>query len=142
MLSVVDSPTTALALTTSAAPPPSKTVGSIDKKASKPLIAKKSYMQASKSNILSNIEDVLQVKEAFPSLSADEVRKMLKVKNSGKGIKKLRVNMTTREPSRREVIIPMTKSNAELIINSVHIHISNVNKCLKNSKSDVIADFI
>ena len=59
MLSVVDSPTTALALTTSAAPPPSKTVGSIDKKASKPLIAKKSYMQASKSNILSNIEDVL-----------------------------------------------------------------------------------
>ena len=70
------------------------------------------------------------------------MRKMLKVKNSGKGIKKLRVNMTTREPSRREVIIPMTKSNAELIINSVHIHISNVNKCLKNSKSDVIADFI
>ena len=50
--------------------------------------------------------------------------------------------MTTRGPLRREVIIPMTKVNAELIINLAHIHISNVNKCLKNSKSDTFADFI
>ena len=50
--------------------------------------------------------------------------------------------MTTRRPSRREVIIPITKVNAELIVNSAHIYISNVNNCLKNSKSDIIADFI
>ena len=50
--------------------------------------------------------------------------------------------MTTKEQSRREVIIPIAKTNAELIINSAHIHISNVNKCLKNSKSDTFADFI
>jgi len=36
----------------------------------------------------------------------------------------------------------MTKANAELIVNSAHIHVSNVNKCLKNSKSDTFADFI
>ena len=36
----------------------------------------------------------------------------------------------------------MTKTNAELIINSAHIHISNVNKCLKNSKSDIFTDLI
>jgi len=36
----------------------------------------------------------------------------------------------------------MTKTNAELIVNSAHIHTSNVNKCLKNSKSDTFADFI
>ena len=36
----------------------------------------------------------------------------------------------------------MVKTNAELIINLAHIHISNVNKCLKNSKSDIVADFI
>ena len=36
----------------------------------------------------------------------------------------------------------MTKTNAELTINSAHIHISNVNKCLKNSKSDIFTDFI
>ena len=36
----------------------------------------------------------------------------------------------------------MIKTNTELIINSAHIHISNINKCLKNSKSDIFADFI
>ena len=36
----------------------------------------------------------------------------------------------------------MTKTNAELIINSAHIHISNINKCLKNSKSDIFTDLI
>ena len=48
----------------------------------------------------------------------------------------------TRGLLRKEVIIPMAKSNAELIVNSAHTHISNVNKCLKNSKSDIVADFI
>jgi len=67
---------------------------------------------------------------------------MLKVKNKGKGNKKPRINMTTRGPSRREVIIPITKPNTELIVNLAHIHISNINKYLKNSKSDIIADFI
>ena len=68
--------------------------------------------------------------------------KMLKAKNSGVGNKKPKINMTTRELLRKEVIIPMAKSNTELIVNSAHTHISNVNKCLKNSKSDIVADFI
>ena len=36
----------------------------------------------------------------------------------------------------------MTKSSTELINNSAYIYISNFNKCLKNSKSDIVADFI
>ena len=36
----------------------------------------------------------------------------------------------------------MAKHIAELIINSAHTHITNVNKCLKNSKSDIVIDFI
>ena len=50
--------------------------------------------------------------------------------------------MTTRGPSRKEVIIPMAKHIAELIINSANNHITNINKCLRNSKSDIVADFI
>jgi len=116
--------------------------GPNEKKAPKPTITKKSYAQAFKTNILSSIEDVIRVKEAFPTLLADNVEKMLKAKNSSGGTKKPKINMTTREQSRREVIIPMTKTNAKLIVNSAHIHISNVNKCLRNSKSDIFADFI
>ena len=82
------------------------------------------------------------MKEVFPTLLADEVRKILKAKNSSGGTKQPKINMTTRGQLRREVIIPMTKTNAELIVNSAHIHISNINKYLKNSKSDTFADFI
>jgi len=42
-----------------ATPPPSKTTGPIEKKAPKPTITKKSYVQASKTNILLSIEDVI-----------------------------------------------------------------------------------
>ena len=126
---------------TSAPPPPNVVVPPNNKKAPKPSTMKKSYVQASKANI-SNIDDVIQIKEAFPSLSADEVGKMLKAKNSGVGIQKPKINMTTKGLLRKEVIIPMAKTNAELIINSAYIHTSNTNNCLKNSKSDTIADFI
>ena len=123
-------------------PPPIKTTGLNDKKAPKPSTMKKSYAQASKVIKLTNIEDVIQVKEVFPALSADEVGKMLKVKNSNGGMKKPKINITTREQSKREVIIPMTKANAELIVNSAHIHTTSINKCLKNSNSNIVTDFI
>ena len=126
----------------SAAPhPPNKNVKSTIKKDPKSLNMKKSYAQASKSN-LSHIEDIVQVKEAFPALLADKVGKVLKIKNSGESNKKPKINMTTRGPSRKEVIIPMAKHIAKLMINSAHIHIANINKCLRNSKSDIVADFI
>ena len=99
------------------APPSSKTTRPIEKKVLKLTTTKKTYVQASKSNTSLNIEDVLQVKEVFPALSADKVGKMLKVKNSSMGNKKPKINMMTRGPSRREVIIPMTKVNTELIVN-------------------------
>ena len=50
--------------------------------------------------------------------------------------------MTTRGPSRKEVIILMTKLNAELIMKSAHKQITNINEHLKNSNSDIITDFI
>jgi len=123
-------------------PPLNKKVETITKKALILSNVKKSYTQASKANILLNIDDILHIKEAFLSLSADEVGKMIKAKNSSEGQKKPRINMMMRGPSRKQVIIPMAKLNAELIINSANLHIANINKCQKNTKSDIIADFI
>jgi len=120
-------------------PPPQASV--VPQKVPKLSNMKKLYAQASKSN-LSKVEDILRVKEAFPSLSADEVGKILKVMNSSEGKKKPKLNITTRGPSRKEIIIPMTKSNAELIMKSAHKQITNINEHLKNSNSDIIADFI
>ena len=66
----------------------------------------------------------------------------MKIKNSGGNNRKPKINMTTRGPSRKEVIIPMAKHITELIVNSAHNHITNINKCLRNSKSDIVTDFI
>ena len=131
-------PTTIMSVAPS---PPNKNVESTVKKAPKPLNIKKSYAQASKSN-LSHIEDILQVKKAFPALSANKVGKVLKIRNNKEGNKKPRINIMTRGLSRKEVIIPMAKHIAELIVKSAHTHITNVNKYLKNSKSDIVTDFI
>jgi len=59
---------------TSAAIPPLLTSGA-PLKVLKPSNMKKSYVQASKMNISSNVEDVLQVKEAFPSLLANKLKR-------------------------------------------------------------------
>jgi len=98
--------------------------------------------QAFKANILPNINNVLHIKEALLSLLADEVGKIIKTKNNSEKQKKPRINITIRGPSRKQVIISMAKSNAELIVNSANLHIANINKYLKNMKSDIIADFI
>ena len=68
----------------------------VPQKVPKPSNMKKSYTQTSKTNLLSKVEDILWVKEVFPSLSADEVGKILKVKNSSEGKIKPKLNMTTR----------------------------------------------
>ena len=92
--------------------------------------------------MVATTDDVLHIKEAFPFLSANEVGKMIKAKNSSEGQKKPRINMMTRGPSRKQVIILIVKLNTELIVNSANIYIANINKCLKNMKSNVITDFI
>ena len=66
---------------------------------------------------------------------------MIKAK-SGEGKKKPKINMTTKGPLRKQVIVSIAKSNTELIVNLAHQHIANINKCLKNIKSDIITDFI
>ena len=48
----------------------------------------------------------------------------------------------TKGPSRKQIIIPMARSNAELIINSANQQITNINKSLKEIKSDITVDFI
>ena len=50
--------------------------------------------------------------------------------------------MTTREPSRKQVIVSMVKSNTELIVYSAYQYITNINNCLRNIKLDVIMDFL
>jgi len=67
---------------------------------------------------------------------------MMKAMNGSEEKKKPSINMTIRGPLRKQVIVPMVKSNAKLIVQSAHQHIANINNCLRNIKSDIIVDFL
>jgi len=51
-------------------------------------------------------------------------------------------NITTKDPSRKQIIIPMNTNNSKRVITQTNKHISNINKLLKGVKSNVYSDYI
>jgi len=99
---------------------------------------KKSYAQASRSNV----EDVIHIKDAFPKLPTKTVIEINDIVNNKAGLKKPKINMTTKGSLRKQIIIPMNTYNSKIIGNFTNTHIANINRCLKEAKSATIADFI
>jgi len=50
--------------------------------------------------------------------------------------------MTTKEPSRKQVIIPMNDENKVKFMKALSSHITNLNHALKGIKLDIVADFV
>jgi len=50
--------------------------------------------------------------------------------------------MTTKRLSRKQVIISMSKDNVKIIGSNTSFHINSINKLLKETNSNIIADFI
>ena len=99
----------------------------------------KSYAQASKQNII--ISDIIKIKETFPSIGVKEVNRINDiVKGSSKP--KLHFQMTTKSPLRKQVIIPMGNNNNVKFMKNSLIHVTNINRNLRNAKSEVLVDFI
>ena len=99
----------------------------------------KSYAQASKSPATTS--DILKIKEVFPTLNA---KKINQVNNIVKGNPKLKpkIQMTTKGPSRKQVIIPMSKDNIDTFMKNSSLHVANINRQLHNAKSEVLIDYI
>ena len=49
--------------------------------------------------------------------------------------------MTTKNPSHRQIIVPISLDNSSKIMSASSEHIANINQTLKNIKSSIIADF-
>ena len=81
---------------------------------------KKLYTQTLKINI----EDIIHIKDVFPTLFP---KKIVDINNKSK-IVKLKINMTTKEPLRKQVIILISKSNTEIILNQANFLIVNINR--------------
>jgi len=99
----------------------------------------KSYAQASKTSI--NTSEVLKIKETFLSLNAQKIDQVNNIVN-GQSKPKPHIKMTTKGPSRKQVIIPMSSENVISFMKSSSLHVANINRLLCNAKSDVLANYI
>ena len=96
-----------------------------------------SYTQA----FTPKIDEILKLKENFPNLLAKKIERIHKTINDSGKIKS-RINITTKKPSRRQIIIPMSNNNKLKFMTLFNVHIANLNRVLKNIKSDIMANFI
>ena len=99
----------------------------------------KSYTQASKTSI--NTSEVLKIKETFSSLNAQKINQVNNIIN-GQNKPKPHIKMTTKGPSRKQVIILMSSENVISFMKSSSLHVANINRLLCNAKSDVLVDYI
>jgi len=94
----------------------SRILSSILPRSSKKVFFQKKGKNSTKSSNNKNIWLYIQVsssniKENFPNLSLEKIKKVHKTINEPRKIKP-RINMTIKEPLRRQVIVPMSTNNA------------------------------
>jgi len=83
----------------------------------------------------------LKIKEAFSNLQNKKIELVQKIISSKDKLKPC-INMTTKGPLYKQVIIPMSTDNANKFVKDSSVHIANINRTFKNVKLDVMADFI
>ena len=93
----------------------------------------KLYAQVSSTNA-NTIRETLKIKEVFSNLQNKKIKNIQKI-ISGESKLKPRLNMTTKRPSRKQMIILMSLDNTNKFMNNLSSYITNI-------KLDVMADFI
>ena len=99
----------------------------------------KSYAQASKSMI--NMSEVLKIKETFPALNAKKINQVNDIVN-GQSKPKPHIKMTTKGPSRKNIIILMSSDNASSFMRNSSLNVANINRDLQNARTDILVDYI
>ena len=98
---------------------------------------RQSYTQVS----FPNVREILKIKENFPNISLKKVKEIHKTLNDPNK-PKLRINMTTKGLSKQQIIVLIEASNISKFMFLLGDHIININRALKNIKSEIMADFV
>jgi len=87
------------------------------------------------------MSEVLKIKETFPALN---VEKIDQISNIVKGNPKPKppIQITTKGPSRKQVIVPISSKNNSNFMKNSATHVININRLLRNAKSKVLVDYI
>ena len=85
----------------------------------------KSYAQASKTT--TNMSDILKIKETFPALNAKKIDQVNNIVH-GQSKPKPCIKMTTKGPSRKHIIIPISSDNAASFMKNSLLNVANINR--------------
>jgi len=86
--------------------------------------------------------NTLKIKEMFPKLSNKKIDSIQKVINGDNAKPKPKINMTTKGPSHKQIIILMPNELGKRFTKDSAAHITNINRILKNIKSSICMDYI
>jgi len=89
-----------------------------------------------------NIRNILKIKKSFPELLNKKIKELNKIIFSKTDKPRLRINMMAKSLSCKQIIILMDSDNANQFISLLSEHAINFNQSLKNTKSDLIVNFI
>ena len=111
------------------------------------ILTSKLYVQASKqfnvqtSKLANNTMKVIKIKDIFPTSNTQKVNQIHKIISSSFK-PKLHIQMTTKSPSRKQVIILMSSDNISKFMKNSLLYVASINWLLRNTKSEVLVDFI
>ena len=83
-------------------------------------------------------KEVLKTKETFSNLQTKKIENII----SNKDKVKPKLHMIIKEPSRKQVIFPMSNDNKAKFITESNTYIVSINRAFKNIKLEVKADFV
>ena len=84
---------------------------------------------------------MLKIKETFPSLNTQKIDQINSIVN-GQNKPRPQIKMTTKGPSRKQVIIPMSRENVLSFMKNSSLYVANINRNLQNAKSDILIDYL
>jgi len=89
-----------------------------------------------------NIGNILKIKENFSKLSNKKIKEISKTIFGKADKPRPKINMMTKGPSRKQIIVPMSMDNANKFMLASSKYIVNLNHSLKNIKTDLMVNFI
>jgi len=96
------------------------------------------YIQVS----FKNISNILKIKENFPKLLNKKIEEINKTIFGKVDKLRPRINMMTKSPSRKQIIVSMSIDNANKFMSVSSEYIANFNRSLRNAKINLMVDFI
>ena len=96
-------------------------------------------MQVPKQGI--STSEVIKIKDNFLAFDAKKIDQIHKIVNNSPKAKPY-IQMMTKGLFRKQIIIPMDSDNIAKFMKNSSLHMANINRSLRNLKSEVLVNFI